>query len=274
MKEETLRNIVGSIFLIFALVFLLPFMYAVIFSFKTLHDIYATNAFSLPSTLMWRNYVTVWVQSHLSTAFINSLTVAASVVALTLILCSLAAYPISTSEFRGRRIIFLSFVIGLMFPWPAFMFAILTLFRTLGLINNLLSVIILYTALNMPFSIIVLTGFFRTIPTEYLDAARIDGASETSILWNIFLPLCTPIIVTLATLIFSGSWNEFTFALILLQNTSVRTIPVALLDVQMEYEVQTNLVMASSVMATIIPLIIFVIFYRRIVEGLTIGLKF
>jgi len=272
MKEDFLRKIVGFILIIFSIIYLIPVFYAINLSLKSMNELY-TNPFGLPSQIEWENYPEVWRNSGLDSAFCNSLIVATATIILTLTVCSLAAYSFSTFQFKGRRAIFLSFIIGLALPWPAFLFAIFSIMRSLNLINNLISVILMHTALNIPFSILVLTGFFATIPKDYIDAARIDGASELTILLKVFLPLTIPIMVTVATLVFSNSWNEFMFALVLLQRREVRTIPVALLDVQMQYQVKTNYLMAASVIATIIPLIIFTLFYRRIVEGLTVGLK-
>jgi len=273
MREETLRKLVGIPVFLFGVIYLIPFLYAVISSLKTMEELYM-NPLSLPKVVAFENYIRIWTETRLPTAFLNSTLISALSIVLTLIASAPAAYSLTRWRFKGDRFLFSFIALGLMVPWPAFMFAILTIMRNLGLMNNLFSAVILYAAFNMPFSLMVLTAFFKSIPKEYQESAIIDGASEVEILRRIYLPLSTPIIVTLSVIIFSNCWNEFMYALVLLQKPEVRTVPVALLDIMMQYSVQTNLVLAAAVLSTIIPLAIFLLFYRRIVEGLTSGLKF
>lgn len=201
----------------------------------------------------------------------NSLIV--TVVSVTLIICIavLAAYAFATINFIGKRLTFYLILSGLMIPVQVIMLPLIKVNLALGLDGSLLAVILPYTALGIPLSVFLLTGFFRALPKELLEAATLEGANDWQTLLKIVIPLSRPALGANIILQFMYTWNEFALALALLKKGELFTLPVEISKVQGQYMTPWNIV-ATTVIAAIVPvLIVYMIFQKQFIAGLTAG---
>lgn len=254
-----------------ATVWLLPFATVVLTSIKSQGDLISRGIFAWPDNIVWGNYVRAWNTGNFSTYFRNSLLLIIFKVPLGIFLASLAAYPLAKMGFRFNTAIFIFFLIGLTVPVQVTLQPLLVMMKQLGIANSLFALIPPYVAFGLPFQIFVMRGFFRMLPSELLEAARLDGASEFGIFWRIMLPLSVPALATLFIIDTLGTWNEFLLALVLISSDEWRTVPVGLLRFQGEFSSQYTQLMAG-VLISIAPVIVIYMFLQRyLVSGLTTG---
>jgi trehalose/maltose transport system permease protein len=227
----------------------------------------------LPPDPAWGNYVAIFREQPFGRQILNSVFVAVSVVLLALALAVLAAYALGRIAFRGRRLLLFTILGVSMFPQIAVLSGMFELVRTLGLYNNLLSLVLSYMIFTVPFTVWVLTTFMRELPKELEEAAIVDGASPFVVVTQVFLPLMGPALVTTGLLAFIAAWNEFLFALTFTLSSEQRTVPVAigLISGASAYELPWANIMAASVVVTVPLILLVLIFQRRIVSGLTAG---
>jgi ABC-type glycerol-3-phosphate transport system permease component len=197
--------------------------------------------------------------------------VAGCTTVLCLVLGAMCAYAIARLRFRGKGLV-LSFVLAVsMFPQIAMLSPLYLLLRALGLINTYPGLVLPYLTFTMPLTIWLLVGFFRQLPGDLEDAARMDGAGPVRTLWEVVLPLAAPGLAATAILTFLYSWNEFLFALSFTLGPERYTVPVAIALFRGQYQVPWGQVLAASVVATVPVALIVIVAQRRIVSGLTSG---
>jgi trehalose/maltose transport system permease protein len=254
--------------IVFVAVF--PFYYAILTSFKSGTALFEV-AYWPKATLA--NYVSVLTTGTFLRNIGNSLLVATVVVALSLLLGVIGAYPLSRISFRGRRLLLLTILSVSMFPQIAVLAGLFELIRTLGIYNTPLALIFAYMIFTLPFTVWVLTTFMSDLPVEIEEAAIVDGATPWIIVSKIFLPLMWPALVATGLLAFIAAWNEFLFALTFTASSTQRTVPVAiaLLGGAGQFEIPWGNIMAASVIVTLPLVILVLVFQRRIVTGLTAG---
>lgn len=244
--------------------------------------------------LKWDNYEFAWTVANMGSYALNSVMVTVASVTLIVMCSAMAAYSITKLEWRGRQFFFYYFLAGLAVPAslllvPLFMllknFNIenLQLFpvgsyylisiRDFFLVDSRLGLVLIYTTLGLPFTVFVLTSFFRTLPSALAEAAAIDGASEYGTFWKIFLPLAKPGLVTVAIFNFLYTWNEYQFALVFISNPKLKTLPLGLYSLSAATQHATNwtALFAGLVILILPTIIIFLILEDRITRGLTVG---
>jgi trehalose/maltose transport system permease protein len=248
-----------------------PFYYAIVSSFRSGSELF-TVAY-LPERLEVSNYPAVFRDQPFGRNILNSIVVAAAVVALSLVLGITAAYALGRIRFRGRSSLLLGILAVSMFPHLAVLSGLFDLIRILGLYNTLPGLVLANLVLTLPFTVWVLTTFMRELPRELEEAALVDGATPWVILWRIFLPMMGPAAVTTGLLAFVVVWNEFLFALTFTLSNEMRTVPVAiaLMSGATGYELPWGNIMAASVTVTVPIVLLVLVFQRRIVAGLTAG---
>ena len=248
-----------------------PFYYAIVTSLKPGSALFRVDF--LIHDWHWDNYASVFREQAFGTNILNSMLVSVSVVALSLGLAVLAAYPLGRVRFRGRSTLLVTILGVSMFPQVAVLSGMFELIRALGLYNNLLSLTLSYLIFSLPFTVWVLTTFMRDLPKELEEAALMDGATPLQLITRIYLPLLGPAVVTTGLLAFIAAWNEFLFALTFTLSTEQRTIPVAigLISGASQYELPWGHIMAASVTVTLPVVGLVLVFQRRIVSGLTAG---
>jgi trehalose/maltose transport system permease protein len=248
-----------------------PFYYAIISSLKSGSDLFRVDYF--PFTWELDNYVSVFRGQPFGTNILNSIIVATSVVALSLVLGITAAFALARIRFRGRSVLLVTILGVSMFPQVAVLSGMFQLIRTLGLFNRLPALVISYMIFTLPFTVWVLTTFMRELPKELEEAAILDGASSVTIVRRVFMPLMWPALVTTGLLAFIAAWNEFLFALSFTLTNDKRTVPVgiAVMSGASAHELPWGNIMAASVIVTVPLVLLVLMFQRRIVSGLTAG---
>lgn len=247
-----------------------PLAWMVYSSLKTNAEIFA-NPFGLPASPQWANWLEAWRVGHLGRLYLNSLLVTGSAVAIVVSLAALAAYAFARLRFPGRDALFYVFLIGLLLPPQTVVIPLFTLLRDLGLLNTYWALILPYASWPMALTVYLLRSFYRTLPGELEDAARIDGANMWQTFFHVMLPLVRPALVTMVILNAVNLWNELLFALLFIRDEALRTLPAGLLAFYGYHSVDYKLVFAALSIATVPVLIVYFVFQRQIIAGLTVG---
>lgn len=254
-----------------AIVILFPIYWMVASSLKPQNEMFARHMTMLPVNWTLENYINVWVNTDFPTYFLNSFKVASITTACSVIVSMYAAYAIARINFRGRYAFGLVLLVTQMFPHIMLVVPLFLIIQRLGLFNTHAALIIAYTAFSLPFSIWMLRGFFEAIPRELEDAAAIDGASQLGTFHRIILPLAGPGLAAVAMYTFIRAWNEFLFALVFLQSSSLRTLPLGLASFQEEYTYRWDLMLAGGSIIAVPVLFFFLLMQRFIVQALVGG---
>jgi trehalose/maltose transport system permease protein len=272
-QRSTLATVL--LYLISAIVVILslyPFVYAISTSLKTGNALFTADL--LPSNADLRNYRALFegVQPF-GKSLVNSIAVSFLTVAFALLMGITAAYALGRIRFKGKGLLLVSLLGVSMFPQVAVLSGMFELIQSLGLYNKVLGLVVPYTIFTLPFTVWILTTFMRELPGELEEAAIMDGCGPLRIIFQVFMPLLWPALVSTGLLAFIGAWNEFMFALTFVVSDTERTVPVAisLIAGATAFEIPWGTIMAGSVIVTV-PLLLLVFFFqKRIVSGLTAG---
>jgi multiple sugar transport system permease protein len=263
----------GIILVLFTVIAITPLAWHGLSSLKTGSELARIPPTIIPENPTFSNYIELFQRRPVARYYLNSLTVAALASALALACAAPAAYQLARSAKRFRNLASSALLAVALFPPIVFLFPVYELVRLAGLINHPWALILPYSALNLPFGIWLLTGYFARIPNELEEAAQIDGMSPFMTFLKIVLPLAAPALVTTGLLIFIFSWNEFMFALTFMNAETAKTITVGIgtLSGAFTYEIPLGL-LAAGVFVSSVPLIVLVVIFQRwIVAGLTAG---
>jgi multiple sugar transport system permease protein len=223
----------------------------------------------LPTRVTFEHYTALFARAEMGRYFLNSALLSVTVTAVSLFFNSLAGYAFAKLRFRGRERVFQILLGALVVPAQVAMLPLFLLLREMGLVNSYGGVIV--PGLASIFGIFLVRQFALSIPESLLEAARIDGASEFRIYWNVALPLVRPILVTLALFTFMGTWNDFMWPLIVLTDDELYTLPVALASLSRERVQDAELMMAGSVVTVLPVLLVFLALQRTYIRGIMIG---
>ena len=268
------RNFVLAIAVVAVVVFsLAPVLWQVATSLKTNADISAVPNVYFPKALTLEHYVELFERRPFWRYALNSGLVAAISTALSLGLGAPAAYALARMKIPGERFVLAGILIVTLFPYVTIFLGLLEIIRGLGWGNTYLALVVPYTALNLPLTILVMRSFFQQLPRDLEDAARIDGYGLGRILWKIILPLTAPALVTAGILVFMFSWNEFILAVTFITRDNLKTIPVAVAQLggASVFEIPYGPIAAATVLGTIPLTLLVFIGQRQIVKGLTAG---
>ncbi|MEA2522377.1 MAG: multiple sugar transport system permease protein [Actinomycetota bacterium] len=255
-----------------ALVMLVPLLWMLVTSLETLNQTRHFPPILWPGTLQWSNYPDALRAAPFGRWFLNTTIVTVTVVASNLLLCALAAYAFARIEFWGKKVLYFVLLATLMVPLQVVLIPTFLIVKDFHLLDSLGALIV--PNLANVFGIFMLTQFFRTLPIELEEAARIDGAGRLKILFTIVLPLSMPALATLAVIQFLWTWNDFLWPLIVIQNQNNFTIQLGLQNFQSAHSTEWNLLMAGNVMSTIPMLVLFIAAQRWFIRGIaTQGLK-
>ncbi len=266
---KDLVTVIFGIGLLLVLAF--PFIWVVLISFRPDREIF-TRTFRLFTTVTLDNYYALLENSPFTAYLKNSIVICpiSTVAAVTISL--IAAYGFSRNRnFKGRGVLLLLVVCTQLFPYVILITPLYSMFLKFGLIDNPISLVLSYTAMNLPFAIYLLLGYLDTIPQDLDEAAKLDGASTMQIIFKVILPIAWPGVVTVAVNAFVSGWDEFLFALTLMTSDEKKTVPVGLAGFFGEYTTQWNLVMTASVISTLPTLILFMFLQRKLVSDLAAG---
>lgn len=265
------RAILSGVTIVLLAFVLLPFLWTLSTSLKTLPEINTYPPVWFSEGMSLKPYVDMFFYLPFSIYTLNSLIVALGATVITLLIGSLAGYAFSRFRFAGKRLLLLLFLLSQMLPGASVIIPLFQLVRASGLYDTHVGLMLVHSALLLPFVIWLLYGFFCAIPVEIEDAALIDGCSRVEALRKVILPLALPGIGATAIFAFLGSWNEFFFAFILTAADSTRTIPVGIGLFVGEYIDVWNQMSAAAVLFSVPPLILFLFVRRTFVKGLAAG---
>lgn len=252
------------------LVALFPIVWVVLSSFKTNREI-LSNGLQLPSTFSFSGYKQALEMAPILKFFVNSLIVSFASTALNVFILAMAGYVFAKKKFRFKNLIFGILSLSMVIPSTALMSPVYTVITKLHLYDTKMALILVYTALNMPISLMILRSAFAAIPTELEEAAYIDGAGFFRTFWQVMMPCAKGGLASAAVLAFLGSWNEFTFALLLTSSTSTRTLPLSLSYFTSQFSFNYTAMFAAITIAVLPSIIIFSIFQEQVCSSLTAG---
>lgn len=271
MKRDPILIGLWITLIIVALVWVAPFVFIVFTSLKTPAAVTSTGAFVPPTDLAFENYSAAWSRGNFASSFFNSAIITVIKVPLGLLLSAMAAYALAKIKLKVTKALLLLVVFGTMIPFQVMLAPLFTLVNSFGLIDTYPGVILPYIAFGVPYQVFILHGFFKGIPKELSEAALIDGANHFTIFTRIFLPVCLPVLAALLILDFVSTWNEFAMALVLLQDQHMWTLPLGLMSFQGQFSSNYGQLNAAIVMTVLPATIVYLIFQRYFVSGLTSG---
>lgn len=280
MNAKQTRHLLlrGSFYLLVIVILVytvFPFYWAFVSSITPDSELFDTPISYWPTDPTLVNYSLVFQNNIFVRALLNSAIVSFSVTALALSIGSLAAYALGRFRFGGRSVVLYTVLAMTMFPQIAVLGALFQMVTAVGLYNNLLALIITYLIFTLPFTVWVLTNFFKTMPRDLEDAAYVDGASPFQTFYMILLPLAAPGLVTTGLLAFIAAWNEYLFALSFTQTPENRTVTIAITAFEgataSSFELPWGQIMAASVVVTVPLIALTLYFQKRIIAGLTAG---
>ncbi|WJH33632.1 carbohydrate ABC transporter permease [Paenibacillus aurantius] len=248
----------------------LPLVWMVISSFKSENE-FAVNPMGWPKLWDFSNYANAWKVAHLGTYFWNSLYVTVLAILLTVLLGALASYFISRFDYKFTKWAYALFIIGMTIPIHATLVPIFILMKKIGLLNTHMSLVLPYTAFHLSITIFILVGFMKSFPKDIEESAIIDGAGVYRIFWSIILPMTRPALATVIIINFIYNWNEFLFALVLINKEPLKTLPLGLANFTgTETKFQT-MQMAALAMALAPVLAFYLLLEKQLVQGMTAG---
>lgn len=250
---------------------MIPIITAFLTSFRTNDEILKYGFWALPQQITFDNYIEAWNRGGLSRYLPNSFIITIPSLVFTLFLSSLAAYALSRFKFMGNRPLYFLFVAGTMLPFQILLLPVFRLTNFLHIYDTYAAVIVFHTAFQLGFCTFVLRNYMRTIPNEILEAARMDGCGEFRTYSQIMIPLTLPAMAALATLEFTWIFNDFLWALILLQRDVLKPITTGLASLQGQYISEWGIIVAGSLLGTLPTVIVFVLLQRYFITGLTLG---
>ncbi len=255
-----------------AIVWMIPLVSAIYTGLRTFADSTANGPWSFPPhSLTLQNFADAWTGGGFSHYFVNTFLVVIPAVVLMLTLSSMAAYVLARHRFRGSRAIFMIFVVGLLLPFQILLIPVYRISNFLNIYDTLWALIAIHVGFELGFCTFVLHNFIRTIPKDLTDAAAVDGASIFWTWWRLILPLSRPALAALATLEFTWKWNDYLWAITLIQSDSNAVVTLGLSGLRGEFVTNWNLISAASLLAAVPTLLIYALLQRQFLGGLFAG---
>ncbi|MEW5816234.1 MAG: carbohydrate ABC transporter permease [Spirochaetota bacterium] len=264
------RSILSILLTIILIVYLFPIVWMYISSARSMAD-FINRPLGLPSALHFENYITAFKMARLGHHFLISAFITAASVFLVVALASLAAFSFSRLEYTGRRLLYVSFFIGLILPIQSFLVGMFVEFKVMGILNTLASVILPAAALGLPIAVLLMKAFFDTLPSSLEDSALIEGANTFQIFWYIILPIGNAIIVTVITFTTVNVWNEFLLPFVMIQTDNLRPLTTSLYVFSTKHSSQLTLKLAALTIIATPMFIVYFAFQKQIQKGITAG---
>ncbi len=259
-----------ALLIVFGLNFATPMLFTIFSSLKTKVEIFS-KPFSLPRVPQWSNYITAWVEAHMSSYFLNSLLQAGSTVVVLVIVSTLASFALSRFNLKHSRKLLLFFTLGMMIPMHTVIVPVSYMIGALKLKNQIWALVLIYVAFSLPFSILVITNFMKRINASLEEAAIIDGATSFQIYRHIALPLSMPAISTVSIFNFLGAWNNILFPLLFINNKKLKPVALGLLNFNGERGSEYGPLMAAIVITVAVPIVLYLLFQEKVESGLSRG---
>lgn len=253
---------------------LYPLVWTALGALKDNQQFFMGKPWDLPKLpLLWSNFAYVWNKYNFAHNFMNSLVVTLVSTTVGVLLSAMTAYTIARFAFRGRGLLYYAYLLYMMIPTFLGIIPLFFLLNDLHLTNSLFGLTLVYVITAVPFAVFVLVSFFKSLPTELEEAAMMDGASHYGVFFRIMLPLAKPGLMSVAIITVLNIWNEYVFALVLVNDPAKYTIPVAIAVMQgeMQYRTEWGPLFAALIVSMGPPLIFYTIFQKQITGGMTAG---
>jgi N-acetylglucosamine transport system permease protein len=255
-----------------ALVVIFPMIWVIISSFKTDQEIFF-SPWGLPANLMFENFIRALTKANIGLYLYNSLVVILPAIFFTLLFSAMAGYVLARFDFPGNRFIFYAFLGGMLFPVMLALVPLFFLLQSMKILDSHFGLVLVYIAYSLPFTVFFMTGFFKTLPSELLEAAIMDGANQFQLFFLIVIPLAKNGLVSMGIFNFLGMWNQYILPLVLLTSGTkyVLSQGLAFLQHQQRYQSDWSGLFAAIVIVMLPTLIVYIIFQNQIQRGLTVG---
>lgn len=270
-QSDPVKVVLWITLLVVSLIWIAPVLFIFLTALKTRPDLIATGTFGLPTEIAWQNFPDAWEEANLSTTMVNSLIISFLKVPLGIFVSSLAAFALTRLRVPLGRVFLAVIIMGAMIPVQVALAPLFRLILGLGLLNQYVGILLPYIAFGVPFQVFLLTAFFKSVPRELDEAARIDGASSWGIYWRVIIPLSLPALAALFVLDFVATWNEFGIALVILQRQDMWTVPLSLQAFTGQFGNNYTELNAAIFMSIIPVIIVYLLLQRYFVAGLTTG---
>lgn len=262
-----LRIIILCVALLF---YILPIGWMYLSSMRTTGEI-LMDPLGLPSKISFQNYIDAYRIADLGSHFFISVLITGLSVLFIIVLSTLAAFAFSRLRFRGQKILYAVFALGLILPIQSFLVGLFIMFRGTGILNTIWAVILPVTAMGLPLGIYLTKNYFDSLPSSLEESALVEGASTLQIFWMIILPISTPITATVITFSAISAWNEFMLPFVMIQDSSIKPLTTSLYVFSTKYSANISLKLAALAMIATPMFFIYFLFQRQITKGLTAG---
>ncbi|MDN3017899.1 carbohydrate ABC transporter permease [Paenibacillus sp. BSR1-1] len=269
VKNRLFQFVVFIWFSVFALLIIYPIIWLALSGLKSNSDFFL-NTWSLPKEWLWSNYKAAW-DAGIGKFFLNSVLVTLVSVMAVLLLGSMAAFGLSRFHFKGQNLVLVLILSGLMLAPQVSLIPLFKLLQGLGLYNTYWALILPYVAFQLPFAIFLMRSYFLSIPRELEESAIIDGCNSWKVYWHIIIPMGKPIIASCALLAGMNVWNEFMFALVFVEDSALRTIPVGLMNLRSQLNTNFGIQLAGLAISALPMIIAYILFQKQFVRGLSAG---
>jgi len=259
-----------AILLIYALLTLYPLIWLIISAFKSNSEFFS-RPFGLPEVWHFDNFVRAWKSSKMATSFFNSVIVSVVSLVLTLLLSALVSYVLARFKFRLKGWTMVFFIIGMLIPIHSTLVPLFILMKQMSILNTYWALILPYTAFAMPTAIFVLTAYLATIPKDIEEAAYIDGTGLWGVFFRIMLPMSLPALSTVTILTFLHSWNDFSFALVFISKSTLKTLPLSISMFADGFQTDYSLTLAAMTLSVLPTILVFLLFQEQVMKGMTAG---
>lgn len=270
LQRRLVSVFIHGILILFVFISVMPIFFMWMAAVKPF-DPSVNNPFALPTAFTLEYIKEAWTTGRMEIYMKNSILVAIPRVAIVLLLASLAGYAFGKLKWRGRNAVFAFILIGMMIPINAMIIPLYYNIQQLGMINTLQAMILPYFGLSMPFACFMMRSFFRELPEELVESATIDGAGKFRTWLYVMLPLTKPALTSLLIFEFMWSWNDYLLPMLMVYDDKYRTLPLGLMYFQGEYTMNTSLIAAGVTICTVPILVVYSIFQRSFVDGITAG---
>lgn len=264
-------NIVRYVILmLLTLCAIIPFVILPIVSLKTKSS-FIKSPLTLPTSLNFKNYITVFNRANILRSFINSFTITAGSLLAEILIGTLAAYAITKMKFKRANLFAAAFMIPMVFPVQTITIPVYIIYKNLNLLNTYIGMIILYAAIGVPLVVFMMTSFMKTIPIQISESAMIDGASHFRIYRSLILPLMKPVISTVIVISGLSVWNDFYLPQIMLTSTEMKTLPLRIYDFYGQYSSDWTLICTCLVYVILPIIVLYCIMQKNIISGIASG---
>ncbi len=268
-KGKLLRGITLIVLSAYALTVIYPLLWMLMSGFKTNKEIFG-NTWALPKKWSLENYITAW-DIGVGRYFFNSVVVTLIAMVLTILCASLIAFVLARSNFRGKTVLFLFVLGGMMLSPEVSLISLYKLLQGMGIYNTYWALIIPYTAFRIPFTAFLMWSYFKDLPLEIEESAYLDGCSVFQIFYKMILPMSKPVVATAALLAAMTFWNEFMFGLVFIESTALKTIPIGLMNLRGTLTTKWSIMLAGLSISALPMIIVFLVFQKQLVRGMTAG---